>query len=565
VTTPSPESAQALGKHVPIRPLPFVTPETEFFWASGQDGILRVQQCASCGACLHPPGPICRYCKSRDIKIVALSGLGTVAAYTINHQQWLPSFDPPYVVAIIALDEDSRVRLTSNVVGCAPDDVRIGMRVAVHFERAGGVWLPLFAPTGESDVQPPSDPPYATVRPLVGTEKFEEKVAITGIGMSEVGRRLMRPPLSLTVDACLAAIADAGLSISDIDGLSTYPGPTQAAGFSEGGVQPLEDVLGIYPTWISGGPDTPGPTGALVNGMLAVASGLCRHVLCYRTVWESTATALARAEGARRDHQDGGPSRARDTLAWRYPFGATSAANWIGMLAMRYLHTFGADRRMLGRIALNARRHALINPGAIYRDPMTMDDYLTARTISTPFGLYDCDVPCDGAVAVIVSAREEAASLARTPVLVEAVGTQVRERISWDQGTLTHEPQVMGPAAHLWSRTNLTVADVDVAELYDGFTFNCVTWLEALGFCPIGDAEEFIGDGSRFSLGGALPLNTHGGQLSAGRTHGFGFLHEAVVQLRGDGGPRQVEAAQVAVVATGGGTPGGCILLRRES
>jgi acetyl-CoA acetyltransferase len=235
------------------------------------------------------------------------------------------------------------------------------------------------------------------------------------------------------------------------------------------------------------------------------------------------------------------------------------------MLATRYFHDYGADRHMLGHIALNARRHAFLNPGAIYRDPMTMDDYLSARMISTPFGLYDCDVPCDGAVAVIVSAREEAANLATTPILVEAVGTQVRERISWDQGILTHEPQVMGPASHLWSRTNLKVADVDVAELYDGFTFNCVTWLEALGFCSIGEAPAFIGDGSRFSLGGDLPLNTHGGQLSAGRTHGFGFLHEVIVQLRGDVGPRQVEAARVAAVATGGGTPGGCMLLRRES
>jgi uncharacterized OB-fold protein len=252
MTTSSPTSSPSPSRYVPTRPLPALTPETEFFWLSGQDGTLRIQQCESCEAHLHPPVPICRYCHSRDTKIVAVSGLGSVVGYTVNHQQWLPAFDPPYVVAIVALDEDSRVRITSNVVGCPPDDVHIGMRVSVCFEQAGNVWLPLFAPTGQSDVQLPEDPPYATVRPMVSMEKFEDKVALTGIGMSQVGRRLMRPALSLTVDACLAAIAAAGLSLSDIDGLATYPGPTKAAGFSDGGIQPLEDVLGIYPTWICG-------------------------------------------------------------------------------------------------------------------------------------------------------------------------------------------------------------------------------------------------------------------------------------------------------------------------
>jgi acetyl-CoA acetyltransferase len=119
----------------------------------------------------------------------------------------------------------------------------------------------------------------------------------------------------------------------------------------------------------------------------------------------------------------------------------------------------------------------------------------------------------------------------------------------------------MGPAAHLWSRSSLRPHDVDVAQLYDGFTFNCLSWIEALGFCGIGEAGDFLADPGRIALAGELPLNTFGGQLSAGRTHGYGFLHEAVVQLRGDGGPRQVEGAEVAAVSTGGGTPGGCFLL----
>ena len=146
-------------------------------------------------------------------------------------------------------------------------------------------------------------------------------------------------------------------------------------------------------------------------------------------------------------------------------------------------------------------------------------------------------------------------------MLFEAVGTQIVERTDWDQTTMTHEPQVLGQSAHMWTRTSLRPKDVDVAELYDGFTFNCLSWLEALGFCELGEGAAFLGDGSRIALDGELPLNPHGGQLSAGRTHGFGFIHEAIVQLRGDGDARQVSGAQVGVVSTGGGTPGGCLLL----
>jgi acetyl-CoA acetyltransferase len=305
--------------------------------------------------------------------------------------------------------------------------------------------------------------------------------------------------------------------------------------------------------------ETPGHSGALVAGMLAVASGLCRHVLCFRTVWEATATELMRSGRLRQS----GSRRVDGDFQWRMPFGAASAANWIAMCASQYFHRFGADREMLGWVALNARANAARNPAAIYRDPLTMDDYLSARMITTPLGLNDCDVPCDGAIALVVSAVDAAADAPRAAVRVEAVGTQVTEFTSWDQGTITHEPMVFGPAAHLWTRTDLTPADVDVAEIYDGFTFNCVSWLEALGFCKIGEASDFLAEGKEIALDGSVPLNTHGGQLSAGRTQGFGFLHEAVVQLRGDGEDRQVPDADVALVTTGGGVPGGALLLTR--
>ena len=375
----------------------------------------------------------------------------------------------------------------------------------------------------------------------------------------------MVDPLSLAIDASLEAIADAGLTLDDIDGLSTYPGAT-GGGMSEGGVTAIEEALRIHPTWFNGGGDLPGPGGSVIAAAMAVASGLCRHVLCFRTVWESTFGVLA-AQGAQ-DQGGGGERRAARVSGpfreWRAPFGAMSAANWIGMNANQYLHRYGAPRELLGLIALNARRNAALNPNAIYRDPMTMDDYLSARPITSPFGLYDCDIPCDASIAVIVSAASVADDLPHPAVRIEAVGTQILERVSWDQDTLTHEPQVIGQAAHLWTRTGVQPSEVDLALVYDGFTFNAISWLEGLGFCGFGEAYDWLDDGRRIALDGELPVNPHGGQLSEGRTHGFGFLYEAVLQLRHDAGARQVKDAKTAVVTSGGGTPSGVLLLQRK-
>jgi acetyl-CoA acetyltransferase len=485
-----------------------------------------------------------------------VSGRATVVGFTVNAHPWLPDIEVPYTVAVVALAEDTSVRLTTNIVDCPPDEVRIGQQVAVQFEQHDDVWLPFFAPTGEADVANPVPEPHldAPRRQVVG-ERFEDRAVITGVGKSAIGRRLMVDPLSLTIDACLEAVADAGLTLDDIDGLSTYPGAV-GMGMSEGGATAVEEALRLHPTWINGGGDIPGPGGAVIAAMLAVSSGLCRNVLCFRTVWESTFATLRMAGG--------GGGRSSGWHQWRAPFGAMSAANWIGANANQYLHRYGATREMLGLIAINGRTNAARNPAAIYRDPMTMDDYLSARPITSPFGLYDCDVPCDGSIAVVVSAASTAGDLPHPAIRIEAVGTQILERVSWDQGTITHEPQVLGQAAHLWTRTSVRPADVDLALVYDGFTFNAVSWIEALGFCGFGEAQDWLDGGRRIALDGELPVNPHGGQLSEGRTHGFGFLYEAVQQLRHDAGERQVAGAETAVVTTGGGTPSGVLLLQRD-
>jgi acetyl-CoA acetyltransferase len=129
---------------------------------------------------------------------------------------------------------------------------------------------------------------------------------------------------------------------------------------------------------------------------------------------------------------------------------------------------------------------------------------------------------------------------------------------------LEHEPLIKGAADALWARTYLKPSDVDVAELYDGFTFNCLSWLEGLGFCGIGEAKDFLDGGKNIARDGIIPLNTHGGQLSHGRTHGMGLIHEAVTQLRGEAGERQVAGAKVAVASSGGLTPSGVMLLRTD-
>jgi acetyl-CoA acetyltransferase len=453
--------------------------------------------------------------------------------------------------------------LTTNIVTDDAGSLQLGQPVQVQFEAAADVWVPLFAPVA-GDLRPADtgemkiEPLLQSIRPMVRTDKFEERVAITGVGSSRIGRKLLVPPLALTIEACERAVSDAGLTLDDIDGLSTYPAGGPDGGFSEGGITALEAALRIRPTWHNGAPETWGADGSIVAGMLAVAAGLCRHVLCFRTVWQSSYGEVAKA-----GRTSAGGGRATGLAEYLLPFGA-QPVNTVAMAARQHFHRFGTTRETLGWIALNARANAALNPTAVFRDPLTMDDYLAARMISDPLGLLDCDPLCDGSIAVVVSAIDVAHDLAQPPVLVEAIGSQIVERMEWDQGVLTHEPHVIGPCAHLWTRTSLRPADVDLAELYDGFSFNCLSWIEALGFCAIGEAKDFLDGGKNIAReGGVVAVNTHGGQLSHGRTHGMGLVQEAIVQLRGQAGQRQVRDAEVGVVSSGGLTPGGVILLRK--
>jgi acetyl-CoA acetyltransferase len=390
-----------------------------------------------------------------------------------------------------------------------------------------------------------------------------DRAVISGTGQSQLGRRIGRSGIDLALEAAERAVAHAGLSFDDIDGVASYPGPVAAeAGFVGATTHDVRDAFGLRTRWLVSGNETAGQLGTLLDAAAAVASGRATHVLCFRSVWEATAQAAAGRAAALADKQ----ARAGGHGEFRLPFGAASPANWIGMYAQRYMHDFGMTREHVGKLVINARRNAARNPNAIYTAPMTMDDYLGARLISWPLGLYDCDVPADGATAFIVSRREAAGGLPNPPLAFEAAGTALYERHSWDQRAEITTMAAHDAGASMWETTRMTPGDVDLALLYDGFSYLCLQWIEALGFCERGEAGRFLDDEARYAFEGELPINPHGGQLSAGRLHGYGFLHEACVQLWGQAGDRQVpKDVGLAAVGVGGGPEAGCLLLRRDS
>jgi acetyl-CoA acetyltransferase len=380
---------------------------------------------------------------------------------------------------------------------------------------------------------------------------------ISGIGISEVGVRLTRSAMGLTMDAIKAAVADAGLTLDQIDGVSTYPGKMQIfLGFSPIGVDDVIESCGLKTRWHTGAAESTAQLGAIADAAAAVRSGLARHVICFRTVYE--AAALSRPE-------DYPPlQRAKDVTGnsqWVSPFGAYSAACWTAQFAMRHMKRYGLTREQLAMVAINGHANAALNPSAIVKEPLTMEKYMSARMISSPFCLYDCDRFTDASTVVIVSAGDALDEVSATPIRIAATAGSV-ERYSWDQAEWA---SAYPTGRDLWLNTDYTAKDVDTVQLYDGFAFQPITWLEGLGFCDVGEGGRFIEGGKRIARGGELPMNTGGGQLGWGRLHGFGFAYESVVQLRGTGGARQIPGdPKVAVATSGGGPMAAALLLARD-
>jgi acetyl-CoA acetyltransferase len=392
---------------------------------------------------------------------------------------------------------------------------------------------------------------------------FEKDAIISGIGISRIGRRTGIPGLDLTLEAVRTAIDDAGLTAADIDGIATL-GDTPAA--------EVNAALQIDAADCGSGFGTGGLLNPVISACRAVSEGHVRHVLIYRTIQMLGGTVPVKP-----DENAPAPPMARmfDTPEGETPpvvgpmddvndlvaAQAYSAANWLALTCRRHMELYGTTKEQLGWLAINSRRNAALNPRAVYRDPMTMDDYLGARMVSSPFGLLDCDVPIDGSVALVVSAADYAKDCRHRAVKVEAVGGS-NGAGGWFHRADYPKMASADAAAQMWSRTDLTPADLNLAELYDGFTFLTFAWLEALGICGDGEAGPFVEGAARIALDGVLPLNTYGGQLSAGRMHGYWLVHEACLQLRGEAGERQVpRRPEVAVAAVGGGPIAGCMLL----
>ena len=376
---------------------------------------------------------------------------------------------------------------------------------------------------------------------------------IAGAGISRIGRRTGIPAMELTLEAIRAALDDAGLTSDQLDGITSL------------GDTPPKDVaaaFNIEAQFRGGGFDTGGLLSPVMSACLAVREGRARHVLVYRTVqmMGGTIDPKPKSDSAKPASANGANTVMAD-VDYLLAAHAYSAANWLALQCRRHMELYGTTKEQLGWVAINARRNAAHNPLAVYREPFDMEHYLAARPVSTPLGLLDCDVPVDGSIAVVVSSAEHRSDSPHGAVTIEAMGG------ASGAGSWTGRPDyprmaATDAAAEMWAHTDLGPDDVDIAELYDGFTFLTLAWLEALGFCGDGEGGPFVQDGHRIAPDGQLPLNTYGGQLSAGRMHGYWVLYEACQQLRGRAGETAIpKRPEVAVVSAGGGPIAGCLLL----
>jgi acetyl-CoA acetyltransferase len=381
------------------------------------------------------------------------------------------------------------------------------------------------------------------------------RVAIAGIGYSEVYRGQSPAAENLTIDAARAAIADAGLKPAEIDGIFEF----QYAGDSPVTIW-LQRTLGTGDLQAYGDIGATGQSGAaaLIYAIAAVGAGDCEAAIAFRTVQQSMAN---QGHFTTRTHCSPGGSAFHDEFL--APYGSFNIIPTIGMRMQRRAAVLGGKPEDYGLIALNARRWASMNERAVMRKLLTMDDYLASRLLCDPLRLLDCDYPVSGSCAIVVTTEERARNLRQPVVIVDSRATATGDG-DWIFGPNFMEGGTTKCAERLWARASVGVNDIDVAGLYDGFTYMTLTWLEALGFCKPGEAGDWMDGGRRIGPGGQLALNTTGGQLAEGRLHGLSFVAEATHQLRGQAGNRQVPDAKAAVVCTSFG-PGvaGLVLLRR--
>jgi acetyl-CoA acetyltransferase len=371
------------------------------------------------------------------------------------------------------------------------------------------------------------------------------RTAIAGLGITEQGKVYGRTPIGFAADAVRLALADAGLERDELDGLLVNPGLSWGdlgmASFQ------LQQAMGLRNLRLTSSMNSGGATAAsmIQYAALAIASGQCRAVAC---VFSDAPLKPPRPAG---DAKGGGGSAG----AYAFGRGLDAAYGQFGvnamyaMVAQRHMHRFGTTNDHLGAVAVAERQWANRNPAAQFHDtPMTLADYHRSRWVVEPFHLFDCCLVSNGGLAVIVTSAERARDARRPPVYLLGMG----------QGhpggdpveTLTSGAPLAKEAA--FAMAGLGLADIDVVELYDCYTFTVIVTLEDYGFCAKGEGGPLVADG-RIAPGGSLPLNTGGGQLSSFYMWGMTPVSEAVIQLRGEGGARQVDGAEVALVSGNGG------------
>ena len=392
---------------------------------------------------------------------------------------------------------------------------------------------------------------------------LKDQACIAGVGESQFSRGSGRTELQLLLDASLAAISDAGLSPHDIDGVIGPPrGATAEHMAANLGIEDMR-----YATNVNMGGAS--PVVALQSAALAVASGLANHVLI-PAGWNGYSSNPMRG-GAPRAQTSGEvsilpPNPMVDSIgAYYLPYGATVPAQFYAWLATRHMKLYGTPFESMGAIAVAERKHAQLNERALMRGrPLSMRDYLDARWVSYPFRLYDCCLETDAACAVVVSSAERARDLKQLPVFISGVAEG--HPYPADDITARPDPFVIGltfAAPKAFQMAGVTPNDIDFLEVYDCFTYVVMLQIEAMGFSKRGEIKNFVTDG-RIELGGELPVNTHGGLLSEAHAWGANHIVEAVRQLRGQCGARQVKDAELGLV-TGWGDfgDGGLAILRR--
>jgi acetyl-CoA acetyltransferase len=380
----------------------------------------------------------------------------------------------------------------------------------------------------------------------MASNPIKDQVAIVGVGSTGFSRDSGgRSRTSLTAEACVQAIRDAGLSKQDINGVcGTAPSATT-----------VSSMLGI-PEVTYFGNQPPPIMFSISDAMNAVFAGAAETVLVYHTMYRSPAVSRsAAADPFRRNQGWAGEPAGR---AWRFDpenvIGAVGYTAW----ASRYLAEYGGTRDVLGYVAVNERTGAVDNPLAVMRTPLTMEDYLNARMIRWPLSLLDMDVPVDGADAFVITTAERARDLPNKPVLIHAATAGgLTDKTQEDQiAGLNHHGQHV-VVKDLRAKSDIWIPDVDLYFPYDGFSFITLSWFENIGWCKPGEGGAFLADNwdkerNRIMINGRIPVNPHGGGLSEGATQGSGHVREAVMQLRGQAGPRQQQGAKTAILTPGG-------------